>query len=219
MLRSAIRSSLIAMFAVALSSLANAAAGVITASGVLLERLPLAQCGPSVTHRLECSSVLLVSDTVDLDAWLGQNVRVTGVTIPAFCDVISVTAVEPAPKTLSVCGTPAMGCPLRFKLSPSDGIGGFVLLASAAVDLAPVSFVSGSLLLAPPLVFVAQGFQMNPATTIDVTIPPLAPLVGVSVYLQGAMWKIGPVGPPVFTNPTCLTISPSLAFCIDPTGC
>lgn len=210
---------LVATLTLVCCGFANAAGTAVAASGVLLPRLPLAQCGASVTHRLDCSSMLLSSSTIDLDLYVGQNVKVVGTVLPAFCDVIDVTSIEPAPKTLAMCGTPATGCPIRLTLSPSDGIGSFVLMGSTAVDFTPIGVITGSLLIAPPVVFLAQGLQQSPGTILDVAIPPLPPLVGVPIYLQGAMAKIGPMGPPVLTNPLCFTILPSIVFCIDPTGC
>ena len=188
----------LAMLACALAT--TAAAQTVTVTGVV------ETAGPSIcldgTHVLECTSVRLKSDVVDLDAFLGQNVRLVGEQT-APCPVITVEQVFPFPlATLVACGAPTPGCPMRFRVGPA-AVSQFLLFASGTPGYAPAGPVKGTWLLGAPVVLVASG-SLDP---VDVVIPDDPAVIGLSVWLQAARRDIGPIGPWTLSNAVCFTIT------------
>src|SRR5262245_49385030 len=71
-------------------------------------------CMQGETHFLECTSVYLKSSTVNLNAWVGQTVNVTGVDVGITCHVIDVTSVATSGVTLSWSGAATPGGTITF---------------------------------------------------------------------------------------------------------
>ncbi|MCI0585758.1 MAG: hypothetical protein L0323_02835 [Planctomycetes bacterium] len=178
-------------------------------------------CMQGETHLLECAQVFLRSNVVDLNALVGQNVRLTGVDIGVTCTVIEVLAAAPANPTLEWCGTPAPGCAVKFKVCP-----GAIAFAALFVSTAPGFFpvflpLNGTpeaVLLSPPFIPIPPALGTTGCFDSTIPIPPDLSLVGADVWLQGARMDIGPAGPMHLTNSVCLTIVPPLPFCAVP-GC
>ena len=193
----------------------------LTVTGVVRPVIGATVCQQGETHFLECTQVFLRSDTVDLKALEGQNVRITGTDIGVTCPVLQVTAATPAFTFLETCGTASPGCPLKFKVCPGP-IGVAWLALSTAPGFAPVhvlySPVPETILLAEPWVAIPLGFGPSFCFEETIPIPVDLSLVGATFHLQGARMDIGPVGPLQLTNALCLTIGPPGPPCVMP-GC
>lgn len=173
------------------------------------------------THQLEVpeDTVFLWSSTVDLGALLGQNVRLHGL-LNTECGVMAVDSFEsPPPATLTLCGTPSMGCPIRLRSGPG-GLTQHWLFVAPAGGFLPLNPEKGSLLLGQPLLLIGSsgaGQFGDAGVAFDFTLPHSAALVGVPIHFQAASRKVGPIGPIHFSNAVQLEIfGPSGLFCIDP---
>ena len=181
------------------------AAAQVTISGVIQPDLLPSICQQG-THTFECTNVRLQSGSIDLSALVGQNVRVTGHDVGVECVVYEVTAVQPAPVTLGMCGNPVPGCDIRFRSQPG-ALSQHMLFASALPDQLPVSPFIGTFLLGAP--FLTIGNQMTghaQGAAFDFTLPPTVALTGVKVYVQSARRDVGPVGEWQLSNAVCFTI-------------
>ncbi len=158
------------------------------------------------THELECTDVTLASAVIDLDALIGQNVRLTGKLTGAPCATLDVGASEPPVATLISCGNPVPGCGMRFRVGPSGVIGQYWLFYSPFSDVVPLSPQKGTLLLGNPFFLLASGLTFGDEAAVDIVLPSDTSLTGVEVFLQGARRDVGPVGPIQFSNAICFTI-------------
>ena len=186
----------------------------VTVTGVV-QALP----GPTIclqgeTHRLECTSVFLKSNLINLNALVGQNVRLTGADVGVTCHVIQVVSASPANPRLEWCGSPNPGCPVKFKVCPG-GLGIAALFLANQPAYIPINPVTGTVLISvvPPPILVAQGFVGGGCLEVTVPIPFDITLVGDQFWLQGLRMDIGPVGPLQLTNSVCLTVTPFLPPC------
>ena len=177
------------------------------------------------SHTLECSdgTLYLVSATVDLDAYVGQNVKAYGQTI-FECPYIDVQSVEvPAPVTLDLCGTGGFGCPVRLRSGPG-GLAQHTLFVALAAGFFPLNPAKGSVLLGEPFFQIASKASTGPGAgaAFDFTIPPIPALIGAKLYFQTVRkpltitTDVSPPGPPVLSNAACLEIVGVTAFCVDP---
>lgn len=201
---------------VALVVPAVAAAQPVSITGVVEKVSGPAICLQQVTHRLACTDVLLRSATVDLDALVGQTWTFVGQDVGVTCHVVEVESVVPPKAELGSCGTPATGCPLKITICPSGAIGRHFLFAAAGSGYAPIDLVTGTLLLAPPVIVLSQGPQRFPCVGISLVVPDQPALIGAHVFLQAAQQDVGPVGPPFLTNPICFQILPGAVPCMLP---
>lgn len=189
----------------------------VAVTGVV-EKAPGASfCQQGETHQLDCTLVKLVSQSVDLTPFEGQNVRLLGVDIGVTCPVINVKQVLPPPTTLETCGTPAIGCPIRFVVCPG-GIGASLLFVATTPGYLPLDLTTGTLLLGPDLSLLASAGPQGGCHDFDLVVPPIPPLVGKQFWFQAAYRTIGPVGPYQLTNSVCLTVLPPTVPCAQP-GC
>ena len=168
--------------------------------------------GPSIcldgTHQLECTSALLKSGDVNLnlDNFLGQNVRLTGKQ-SAACPVITVESVNPfPPATLVRCGSPTPGCPIRFRVG-TPAIGQYILFISQSPNYLPVNPTIGTFLLGAPFFTLAMGNTGGFDSAVDIVIPNDPAVVGIEAWLQAARRDVGPVGPWQLSNAVCFTIT------------
>jgi len=174
------------------------------------------------THELECSDgkFFLKSSTLDLEAWLGQDVKLYGNKL-GICPVYDIHAVEnPPPATLAICGTGGLGCPIRLRSGPG-GISQHVLLVSLAPGLVTFNPLKGSLLLGTPVYMIGDsgaGSFPPEGAAFDLTIPGAPILTGVKLYFQAVRRNVGPVGPMQFSNAACLEIVGFVFTCEVP-GC
>jgi hypothetical protein len=167
---------------------------------------PVSICQQNETHRIACTDVFLKSSTIDLHPWVGKIATVIGKDVGVTCTVVDVTAIQSPAATLSMCGAPNLACPIKVQICPSGAIGIYGIFAAADSAFVPVNLYTGSFLLSFPFVELAQGIQQFPRSGFQVQIPMTPALVGVEVHLQGFLQDIGPVSPPVLTNPICFTI-------------
>ncbi|MCI0585760.1 MAG: hypothetical protein L0323_02845 [Planctomycetes bacterium] len=176
-------------------------------------------CLQGETHRLGCTNVYLKSNVVDLDALVGQNVEVTGFDVGLTCNVVNVTSAAPPIPFLEWCGTPQLGCTVKFKVCPG-GLGFAWLFLADAPGYLPINPVTGTVLLffVPPPILVGSGPVGAGCLEVVVPIPFDGNLIGQEFHLQGARMDIGPVGPLQLTNAACLTITPFLPPC-GPINC
>lgn len=177
--------------------------------------LELSICAPP-SHTLECSAgtFFVSSSTLDLDAYIGQNVKLYGTQL-FECPTFDIHTVEsPPPATLAICGTGVSGCPVRLRSGPG-GLATHWVFASLASGFFPLSPVKGSFMLSPPFFQVAMGFSnsFGPGPAFDFTVPPAPFLTGLTIYFQAARREVGittPSGltqPPVqFSNVVCLPV-------------
>ena len=178
-------------------------------------------CMQGETHLLDCTQVFLRSNAIDLNALVGQNVRLTGLDIGVTCTVIEVIASAPANPTLEWCGTPAPGCSVKFKLCPGmiAAAGLFVSTAPGFLPIfLPLNGTPEAVLLSFPVTPIPVAPSPSGCFDVTVPIPPLLSLVGAAFWLQGARMDIGPAGPMQLSNAVCLTILPPSPFCAVP-GC
>ena len=173
------------------------------------------------THQLEVpeDTVFLWSNKVDLDALLGQNVRLHGL-LNTECGVVTVDSFEsPPPATLTLCGTPAMGCPVRLRSGPG-GLTQHWLFVAPGGAFVPLNPEKGSLLLGEPLLLIGMsgaGQFGDLGAAFDFNLPSSPVLVGVPIHFQAASRKVGPIGPVHFSNAVLLEIfGPSGILCIEP---
>ena len=168
------------------------------------------------SHTLECSdgAVFLSSTTVDLYAYVGQNVKAYGQT-SAGCPVVDVESVEtPPPVTLAICGTGGFGCPVRLRSGPG-GPAQHLLLVSLGPGFVPLSQVKGSLLLGQPFFRIATvaSTEAGPGVAFNFTIPSVPALAGVRLYFQTARAGLSVT---TFDVPSPLGLSN--AVCLDIVG-
>lgn len=178
-------------------------------------------CAQIVTHRLECTNVSLISQNIDLTALEGKLVQIKAKPTPfssAICPALEVVAVSPNPSlVLESCGTPALGCPMRFKLCPGGmSLGAFLL--STAPGFQPLGPEIGTFLLSPDFVVLAQTGPSAPCHQLDIAVPNSPNLVGENFWMQGLKIDIGPVGPVQLSNAICFDILPPFVPCAQP-GC
>lgn len=179
-------------------------------------------CAPP-THEIECAggTFFLISSTLDLDQYVGKNVKLTGTNIGSQCPTWDVSAVQdPPPATLTFCGSPTPSCPIRLRSAPG-GISQHFLLVGFAPGLTPKNVFSGSLLLGSPWFVIASTAGPVPAqgAAFDFQLPGDAALAGLQVWFQAVRRDVGPVGPIVFSNAVCFTMTGPSPPCIDPPGC
>lgn len=204
--------------------LAPAAAAQVTFTGVI-EKVTLPSICQEETHFLTCSGptamsptgVLLKSSTLDLTPFEGKVATFTAQARGVTCLIYDISAVDTTPAaTLEMCGTPGLGCPMRFRIHPSSSLGEFWLFLAASPGFTPIDPVTGTVLLGPGFLLVAHG--MTPPGQVDVVIPADPALTGLDLWLQGARRDIGPIGPITATNAVCFEIPGFVFFCETP-GC
>jgi len=206
------------------SVLASVSAAQVTFTGVI-QKVTLPSICQEETHFLTCTGsspssptgVLLKSSTLDLTPFEGKVATFTAQPRGVTCLIYDITAVDTTPAaTLVMCGTPGLGCPLRFRIEPSASIGEFWLFLSGSPGFAPVDPVTGTVLLGSGFILVAHG--TTPPGSLDVVIPSDPALTGLALWLQGARRDVGPVGPITATNAVCFEIPGFVFFCETP-GC
>jgi hypothetical protein len=204
--------------------LAGLASAQVVFTGVI-EKAALPSICMEETHYLTCTApdpaaptgVLLKSTTLDLNQFVGQVASFTAVTAGVTCLIYDVTAVDTTPPAwLEMCGTAGLGCPLRFRVQPSSALGQYWLWMSPSPGFSPIDPVTGTALLGPGFVLVAQG--STPPGRFDVVVPADAALIGLDLWLQGARRDIGPLGPVQATNAVCFDL-PGYPFYCEPPGC
>ena len=159
------------------------------------------------THQLACTGVLLQSDAVDLDALVGQDVKLLGSDVGVECVVLDVAAAGVPPATLEMCGTPSGGCPIRIKVCPG-GLSQYWLFVSPTSGYLPLAPERGTWLLGEPSFLVAQGFGAGTCHQLDLTMPVTPLLVGAPLWMQAGRREVGPIGPISLTNAICVIIYP-----------
>lgn len=203
--------------------LGSAASAQVVFTGKI-EPATLASICQEETHVLTCTGllpgsptgVLLKSSSLDLDAYVGKVWKFTAFPRGVECPVWDVVAVAAPTATLTFCGSPTPGCPVRFRVGPSGVLGVWALFVSGGPDFAPVSPTAGTILIAPPGLLFAAGYTTGDTETLDFTIPPDVSLTGASLWWQGVRRDIGPIGPLELTNAACWTITGPSPPCILP---
>jgi hypothetical protein len=176
-------------------------------------------CAPP-THTIECSEGIfgLQSNTLDLDQYLGQNVKLIGQGVGKGCPLFEIFAVETPEATLTQCGTNGLGCEMRLRAGPG-GLSQHALLVATAPGFFSSSIEKGSLLLGQPFFLLATspaGFHPPEGYAFDFTVPFDPSIVGIPIFLQTIRRDVGPVGPIRFANAVCLTIVGVPIHCITP---
>ncbi|HZM01072.1 MAG TPA: hypothetical protein VFD43_12560 [Planctomycetota bacterium] len=172
------------------------------------------------SHQLACSegTYFLTSSTLDLNVWLGKNVKLYGKPVSDLCPLYDIHKVEsPPPATLAICGTGGLGCPIRLRSGPG-GISMHALWVSLKPDLVPLNPSKGSFLLAQPfyLLGIQSGGFPAEGAAFDLSIPAAPILAGVTLYFQSARRDVGPVGPLHLANAVCMEIVGFVLICHDP---
>lgn len=174
-------------------------------------------CMQGETHMLADTQIMLRSQLVNLQQYVGQLVRVEGNDIGLMCRVLDVAAVAPAPATLESCGTPMPGCQMKFKVQPG-AIGRYALVASLSPGFqpwgcSPPDWIDGSLLVGTPSVTLVVAMFPGPSGDYVWQIPNTPSLAGVALWFQGARQDIGPVGPVQLTNTLRVVLVPFMPPC------
>jgi len=204
--------------------LAPAASAQVTFTGVI-EKATLPSICQEETHFIACTGttpdsptgVLLKSSTLDLTPFEGKVATFTAQPRGVTCLIYDITAVDTTPAaSLEMCGTPGLGCPMRFRVQPSTSLGEYWIWLSGSSGFAPIDPVTGTVMLGPGFILVAHG--MTPPGQLDVVIPADPVLTGLDLWLQGARRDLGPIGPITATNSVCFEIPGFVFFCETP-GC
>jgi len=179
----------------------------------------IAICAPP-SHELECSdgTFFLTSSTLDLDAWVGKNVKLYGKSVSDLCPLYDIHKIEePPPATLAICGTGGLGCPIRLRSGPG-GISQHALWVALKPGLVTLNPSKGSFLLGEPffLLGIQSGGFPAEGAAFDLTVPPDPVLTGVTLYFQSARRDVGPVGPLHLANARCMEIVGFVFVCHDP---
>lgn len=205
---------------------APAPTGSIVFTGVLRVATLPSICQEE-THYIECTSpvagqqfgsVLVKSSTLNLDPFVGKPMRYTCFAAGVTCLIYDITSVSPPTSFLTFCGTPAPGCPVRFRVGPTGVIGVWALFVSSSPTFQPIDPILGTAFIAQPVTLIASGATFGPTASVDLAIPPDPAWTGTQIWLQGVRADVGPVGPPEATNPICFTVLPSTVPCVQP-GC
>lgn len=196
---------------------AVAAQSPVCATGVVQPVTGPTICMQGETHTLLGTQVMLRSQLVNLQQYVGQLVRVEGPDIGVTCRVLDVAAVTPARATLVSCGTPMPGCPMKFKVGPG-AIGRYALVVSFRAGYqpfgcAPPDWIDGTLLLGSPAITLVVAMFPGPSGDYVWQIPNSPSLVGTRLWFQGARQDIGPVGPVELTNTVPVVLSPFMPPC------
>ncbi|HZM01071.1 MAG TPA: hypothetical protein VFD43_12555 [Planctomycetota bacterium] len=172
------------------------------------------------THQLECpeDTVFLWSNKVDLGALLGQNVKLRGM-LASDCGIVAVESIESPPATLTACGSPQLGCPIRLRSGPG-GLTQHWLFVALAGGFLPLNPEKGSLLLGEPLFLIGSsgaGQFGDTGAAFDFNMPSNPVLVGLQLNFQAASRKVGPVGPIHFSNSVCMDVFGFVGMlCVEP---
>ena len=213
------------VFGLVLAALAPATVAQEAEFTGVIEPATLPSICQEETHFLTCTGpkpfsptgVLLKSSTLDLDEFVGQNMKYTAVLRGVTCPIWDVTSATLPSATLVSCGSPVPGCTMRFRVGPTGVIGRYSLFLSFSPDFRPPpARISGTVLLGPPIHVFATGLTFGPTAAFDFTIPPSVSLTGLDIWLQGARQDIGPIGPLEVTNAICFTILGPSPPCISP---
>lgn len=201
----------------ALALLASAGSAQIVRFNALVEKVAPDPC-TGLEFQVESSDVLLQSGLVHLADSAGSIVLLKGpLQPPGACPSTSVfvEVAEPPTATLEVCGTAALGCPLRFRIGPPTVSVNMLALSTQPQGFLPLLDPLGVSFLTPPLIVVGSA---GPGGILDVTVPSGAP-VGIEVTFQALHQDVGPIlGPGWVSNPIRRQIV--VAFtCQDPTAC
>ena len=210
--------SLLCLFAL----VAGQASAQVCVTGVIETAPAISVCQQRLTHRLSSTRVHLISSTIDLNRYLGQNVRVTGRDVGVTCTVLDVSRVDPPPAELSWCGSGSTGCPLKLKVCPA-GVGRYWLFLGLRVGFRPLGCggsapIDGSLLVQEPIIPLVGGNLGAGCGELTLPVPLDNALVGVSLFFQAARQDIGPVGPLELTNLGFVRLTPLMPPCA-PTNC
>ena len=190
--------------------------GVVQPSSFAMDA---AICAPP-THEIECSGGLffLTSSTIDLDQYIGTNVKLYGTSL-VECPMYNIHKVEvPPPATLAICGTGGLGCPIRLRSGPG-GLSQHAFLVSLSPGLLPLNPLKGSLQLGEPFFVLANSGAGNfppEGAAFDFSIPLTTSLTGLTIYFQSVRRNVGPVGPMQFSNPVCIEIVGHVFVCWTP---
>jgi len=202
--------------------LASLLAGLASAQSSVCVTGLVQAVGPTIcmqgeTHVLAGTQVYLRSNLLNLNQFLGQLVRIEGNDIGLVCHVLDVSAVRPAPATLTSCGTPMPGCSMKLKVGPG-AIGRYALVASFGsgfqpMGCSPPDWLDGTLLLGSPSYTLAFAMFGGPFGEYVWPIPNQPSLQGVQIWFQGVRQDIGPVGPIELTNVLRVQLVPFMPPC------
>lgn len=216
-----LRSSLVALAAIALFGATPRTQNQVCVTGVVRPESGPSICTQRYTHALENTRVKLVSRVINLDQYVGRNVKVMGPLVGVTCPIVDVAQVfDPPPATLEFCGTPQTSCPVKLKLCPI-GMGRGWLLVGFGADFVPVGcstsgFLDGSLLVANPI--LVWNFGAGVCGELLLIVPTDPSLLGLTLWFQGARQDIGPIGPLELSNVTTFRITPFMPPC-GPVNC
>jgi hypothetical protein len=200
----------------------------VRVSGSIHQPFALPTVCLSATHELDSqellNAVLLQSSTLDLAPFTGGGLwTFEGTLLPVPCTLIEVHTVTPAVSTLTTCGTPVAGCPLRLRVGPEGTLQYWSLFVSSSAAFLPLDPLhdplAGTLLLGEPVQFLSGGLGLD--NTLDFTLPPLGGLVGVTFYSQALTAGFFGLLPfePRLTNSLELTVSSFLVPSCSPLDC
>ena len=172
---------------------------------------PNTRCATSATHTVECTDLLLRSDTVDLSALEGQLTQLIGQLqfSPTLCQVLVVENTEtvsiPRTDLIALFGTrPGRRVSFSTLTAPGSVLYWFAAPGPARTPLPLGPF--GTFALDPATAFfwttdVSIGLSVN-----SFQIPNDPNLVGASLYVQVLAGSLLPTPSLQLLNPTCLTV-------------
>ncbi len=184
---------------IALAATAFALPGVaqsITLDG-LVEDLP-----GGAGFQVGCTDVVLVSESVDLDALKGDSWRLTGIVSAA--SVVTVESAAPLDGFLELGGNGQAGGTLEFRVEGTPGET-VLLLFSLGTALLPTA-QAGTLLLDPTTMIVLLSGVVDASGTFEFTaaIPDNPDYQDLLIFVQGL--RLPGTGGKVLTNVDCVTL-------------
>lgn len=179
-------------------------------------------CQQGETHMLVgtgTNAVFLRSNSVNLQASVGNIVTVVGQDIGLLCRVLDVTSVvDPAPVVTVSCGSPSPGCPIRVA-TQGPGLGFAMLAIAFDSGFTPLGCgtlpgeLSGTVMLGNVAELLLAGQTSTGRIDSTLAIPSDNALIGTNVGFQGAHLTLGRVGPLRLSNIVWVQLAPFLPPC------
>lgn len=155
---------------------------------------------------VDCTDTALTSAAFDLNAWVGQQVELTGTWNGSSASPsVEVTAIAPIAESFEIGGGAKIGDQAVFAVTSNPG-DLTVMFAALGAGFAPTRRAGTLLLDANPIVEIGSGVVRGDGRLeITVDIPDDPSIVGIEVFGQALIAFAA--GGKTWSNPDCKTIS------------
>jgi len=150
---------------------------------------------------VDCSNTSLVSSAVNLGAFVGQHVLLTGALLPnTGGPLVNVSSLQPTAEIFEIPGNPQVGEEMRFAAAFTPGTR-VVFFASLAPGFTPVGRAGTLLLDRRQLVRGPTGIIPAPGNLeLEIAVPNIPELIGLDVYAQALLLTGSGM---ILSNPDC----------------